>query len=323
MLISNFRHNNIGEYIPWWFSNKDYNGFDSLLLLFYFCIYLEINEELQEYINTFTPNTLINKNRYQGIVNAIRRIKRINIIKEFESEDKCERVNDVIIPWISSLKASDMIENQLKCFENTHSLFNIKFQENITCYGKWKQENNKIINRSEKHNINYIAVKDPNSKTSKIINIDNNILQNVLMKGLFEKWPVCKSKMVEIEIIQTSFPEYIWILNDQETYQVNRSEFTAKIRVNSLIELGKKIKHWYKLKGIIFNSKYEYSSWINIKYLDEQDDEWFEYDGEKNINKILKLNENIGKVLIFNKNLKDIDSRKWPRILLFKKIHQQ
>ena len=311
------------EYIPWWFWNKDYNGFDWLLLLFYFSIYLEINEESQKYLKTFKPNTLNNKNKYQEILNAIRRIERIDIMMEFESEEKWERVNNVVIPWLSSLKANETIENQLKCFENQHLLFNIRFQEIITCYGKWKQNNNKIINKNDKNSLNCIVIKNPKNKSSKITNIDNNILQNVLMRDLFEKWPVCKSKMAKIEFEQTVFPEYIWIINDQESYQLNRSEFSTKIRINSIIELGTKLKHCYKLNAIIFNSEYNYSCWVNIKVQGQKDEEWFEYDGEKNINKILRLNENIGRVLIFNKNLKDINSRKWPRIILFKKMHQK
>ena len=307
--------------IPWCFWNKNNNGFDSLLLLLYFNVINEMTEIQASYFLSFKPKKLVNQTRYKSMGDAIIKLVKIDKWIEFPSEKSCQRLNNVLIPWISTLKENDRIENQFNCFENNHMQFVLKYKEVFKCHGKWKEGQNETVVQNDKTIISYIKISGKYKFTKRILKIDNDIVKNWLLKDLFKEWPKCGSRMVTINIVPTVFPLFLWIVNDQDPFSNNIKQ--NQFRVNTLIKLGKDKTNIYKLQGIIFVSSYKYSAWVNIKFEDEEEtEEWFVYDGDKCKNMIQKLENKFGRILVLNRELDDIQNKKWPKIFLYKRLNQ-
>ena len=313
--IHNFQED---EKIPWSFYNPEAKGFDSLLLLFYYKIYWVLNFEQKSYFSVFNPIKNINTIRYNGLHQALKEISKINVLAEYTSEERWKRLQWVIFPWISKLKNSDRIESQLDWFEYSHNLFVIKFKKSLTWLGKCKQNQNSWIIEDRSTVINFISIREVNTPRCRILNIDDNILKNSIMLNLFEKWPNCGSRMVNIEITQTYFPNFIWIVNNQQT-AISKKNLN-NFNVNESLMLGVNKIRIYNLCGIIFKANYKYSCWLKLYNQREDLEEWFSYDGEKWVNMLEKRPERFGKALNFcynNENRSGI--MKWPVIFLYKK----
>ena len=134
--IHNF---NEDERIPWSFYSPEINGFDSLLLLFYYKVYEELSDHQMGYFKCFNPRKLINKNRYKSLIEALNEISDINPLNEYPTKEKWRRLQCVLIPWICKLKSTDRIENQFECFEYDNNLFVIKYRKILTCHGRCKE----------------------------------------------------------------------------------------------------------------------------------------------------------------------------------------
>ena len=308
------------EWIPWCFWNKNSNGFDSLLLLLYYKIFNEMTEIQASYFFSFKPKKLVNQTRYKSMLDAITNLDKIEKMKEFSSEKSWQRLNNALIPWLSTLKENDRIENQFNCFENNQIQFMLKYKEILKWHGKWKEGQNETVVQNDKTIISYVKISGKFKFTKRILKIDNDIVKNWLLKNLFTEWPKCKSRMVTIDIIPAVFPLFLWILNDQDPFfdSVKQNQF----RVNTLLKLGKDKTNIYKLQGIIFVSNYKYSAWVNFKFEDEETEEWFVYDGDRCKNMLQKLDDKFGRIVVLNRELDDIQNKKWPKIFLYKRLNQ-
>ena len=85
--------------------------------------------------------------------------------------------------------------------------------------------------------------------------------------------------MTNIDIVQTSFPEYIWIVNDQQLV-INKKNLN-NFQVNETLILGGERMRVYSLNGIVFKANYKYSCWLKLYHQAENSDEWFSFDGDK------------------------------------------
>ena len=127
--------------------------------------------------------------------------------------------------------------------------------------------------------------------------------------------------MMSIDIVTWSFPMFIWIVNDQEP-SPDRSR-QNRFKVDIEIELSNTTKFTYYLKGIIFKSNYNFSSWINIDINNSGTYKWYSYDGEKNISMLEKINEKFGKHIQFDYINIEYGYNKWQVIFLYKRKSEQ
>ena len=123
--------------------------------------------------------------------------------------------------------------------------------------------------------------------------------------------------MMSIDIIPWTLPKFIWIVNDQEP-ALDGSRHN-RFKVDMEIELGATTKFTYNLKGVIFNSNYNFSSWINIDINNSGAYKWYSYDGEKNRSMLERINNNFGKNILFNYRNLEHGYNKWPVIFLYRR----
>ena len=308
--------------ILWSFWRSDQKGFDSLLLLFYFGVYksLEIRDERDNFKN-FIPKQFANKNRYRHIINSVELIDNLNPMMKYSNENTCQRLQIVIKPWVEMLKNNDRIDKQFECFEGVHSLFVIEYKEVRTCHGKWLPDNNETTLNNEDTILDCIRIKDLRYTKPHLNTISSSILKNTLLRDKFAKCSNWGSRMMSIDIVTWTFPKFIWIVNDQEP-ALDGSRFN-RFKVDMEMELGTTTKFTYYLKGIIFKSNYNFSSWINININNSGTYKWYSYDWEKNISMLEKINEKFRKHIQFDYRNIEYEYDKWPVIFLYKRKSEQ
>ena len=125
--------------------------------------------------------------------------------------------------------------------------------------------------------------------------------------------------MTNIDIVQTSFPEYIWIVNDQQLV-INKKNLN-NFQVNETLILGGDRKRVYNLKGIVFKENYKYNCWLKLYHQTENSDEWFSFDGDKWVNMLDRVNDKLGKSILFSYNKQEGLRSRWPIIFLYKKVN--
>ena len=307
------------ERIPWSFYSPEINGFDSLLLLFYYKVYGELSDNQMDYFKCFNPRKLINKNRYKNMMKALKEISDINPLNEYPTKEKWRRLQSILIPWISKLKSTDRIENQFECFEYDHNLFVVKYKKILTCHGRCKENHNNLVIEDRSTSLNCIFIKEINVPGSRVLWIDDDILKSSLMLNIFEKCTNWGSKMTNIDIVQTSFPEYIWIVNDQQIV-INKKNLN-NFQVNDTLILGGERKRVYSLNGIVFKANYKYSCWLKLYHQAENSDEWFSFDGDRWVNMLERVYDKIGKWIVFSYNKQEGSRSRWPIIFLYKKVN--
>ena len=304
--------------IPWSFWRSDLKGFDSLLLLFYFGVYKSLETKVErDNFKNFIPKQFANKNRYIHIINSVELIDNLNPMMKYSNENTCQRLQIVIKPWVEMLKNNDRIDKQFECFEGVHSLFVIEYKEVRTCYGKWLPSNNETTLNNEDTILDCIKIKDLRYTKPHLNTISSSILKNTLLRDKFAKCSNWGSRMMSIDIIPWTLPKFIWIVNDQEP-ALDGSRHN-RFKVDMEIEFGATTKYTYNLKGVIFKSNYNFSSWINIDINNSGEYKWYSYDGEKNRSMLERMNNNFGKNILFNYRNLEHGYNKWPVIFLYRR----
>ena len=103
--------------------------------------------------------------------------------------------------------------------------------------------------------LNCIFIKEINVPNSRVLCIVSGILKSSLIRNLFEKCTNWGSKTTNIDTVQTSFPEYIWIVNNQQL-AINKKNLN-NFKVNQTLILGGDRMRVYNLKGIVFKVNYK------------------------------------------------------------------